>query len=200
MRGQNACLCGHPMVAVSFFHPCVRVTLQIFSKRRRAVSAARRCYSDPNWSSSRPIGRATEGSSSMRDRTQDAVGLVGCAGNAVPAGGERRPVLYLQTQFNEHHGHFSADGRWMAYSSDESGRWEVYVRAFPSEGARGQISRDGGVEPRWGRDGKELFYVSPDGTLMTVAVQPAGAFQASAPRALFKTRVCPGKRRPAFSG
>ena len=105
----------------------------------------------------------------------------------VPANGERKPVLYLQTQFNEHAGHFSADGKWMAYSSDESGRWEVYVRAFPSGGARWQISRDGGVEPRWGRDGKELFYVSSDGTLMTVAVQLA-EFQASAPRALFKTR------------
>ena len=106
----------------------------------------------------------------------------------VPANGERKPVLYLQTPFNEHHGHFSADGRWMAYSSDESGRWEVYVRAFPSAGARWQISRDGGVEPRWGRDGKELFYVSPGETLTTVAVQPAAEFQASAPRALFKTR------------
>jgi eukaryotic-like serine/threonine-protein kinase len=105
----------------------------------------------------------------------------------IPANGDRKPVLYLQTQFNEHAGHFSADGRWMAYSSDESGRWEVYVRAFPSGGARWQISTDGGVEPRWGRDGKELFYVAPDGTLMTVAVQLA-EFQASVPRALFKTR------------
>ena len=104
-----------------------------------------------------------------------------------PGGGERKPVSYLQTKFNEHSGQLSPDGRWMAYSSDESGRWEVYVRAFPAQDARWQISTDGGVEPRWRRDGKELFYVSPDGTLMAVAVQPETTFKADTPRALFKT-------------
>ena len=106
-----------------------------------------------------------------------------------PERGPRNPEMYLQTPFNEHHGHLSADGRWMAYASDESGRWEVYIRAFPTRGARWQISTGGGVEPRWRPDGKELFYVSPDGVLMAVplefddtTVRPAAA------RALFKAR------------
>ena len=59
----------------------------------------------------------------------------------------------------------------MAYASDESGRWEVYVGKFPGGGGRWQISASGGVEPRWRPDGKELFYVSPDGTLMAVTLQ-----------------------------
>jgi eukaryotic-like serine/threonine-protein kinase len=97
--------------------------------------------------------------------------------------------MYLQTPFNEHHGRLSADGKWMAYASDESGRWEVYVRAFPSSDGRWQISTDGGVEPRWRRDGKELFYVSPDGTLTSVALQFDGTkVQPAAARALFKAR------------
>lgn len=97
------------------------------------------------------------------------------------------PVSYLRTEFNEHHGHLSPDGRWMAYASDESGSWEVFVRAFPVPDNRWQISTAGGAEPRWRRDGKELFYVSADGTLMAVAVQLEADFKASAPRALFRT-------------
>jgi Tol biopolymer transport system component len=104
-------------------------------------------------------------------------------------GQERRPELFLQTPFAEHHGHLSADGRWMAYASDESGRWEVYVRAFPPQDGRWQISTDGGVEPRWRSDGKELFYVSSDGALMAVALQFDGMkIQPAAARALFKAR------------
>lgn len=104
-------------------------------------------------------------------------------------GGERKPLPYLRTEFNEHNGQLSPDGRWMAYSSDESGRSEVYVRGFPELGARWQISTDGGVQPRWRGDGKELFYLSADGTLMAVAVPLETTFKASAPRALFKTRI-----------
>jgi Tol biopolymer transport system component len=102
---------------------------------------------------------------------------------------DRTPAIYLQTPFSEHHGHLSADGRWMAYASDESGRWEVYVGTFPFNGARWQVSTDGGVEPRWGPDGKELFYVSADGTLNAVAMQFDGTHaRPGAPRALFKAR------------
>jgi Tol biopolymer transport system component len=103
--------------------------------------------------------------------------------------GERRPEMYLQTPFNEHHGHLSPDGRWMAYASDESGRSEVYVRAFPAQGGRWQISAGGGVEPRWRADGKELFYVSPEGALMAVALQSDGTkMQPATQQPLFKTR------------
>jgi Tol biopolymer transport system component len=104
-------------------------------------------------------------------------------------GATRKPAVYLQTPFNEHHAHLSADGRWMAYASDESGRWEVYLAAFPPKGGRRQISTGGGSEPRWRQDGKELFYVSPDGTLMAAALQfDGGSVRPAAPRPLFKTR------------
>ena len=90
-------------------------------------------------------------------------------------GAERTPVPYLRTAFNEHQGRLSPDGRWMAYVSDESGRWEVSVGAFPTHGARGmRISTDGGLQPQWRHDGRELFYLAPDQMLMAVTVS-AGA-------------------------
>ena len=107
------------------------------------------------------------------------------------SGQETKEYPYLRTEFNEHHGQLSSDGRWMAYSSDESGRWEVYVGAFPAADARSRISPDGGTEPRWRRDGRELFYLAADGTIMSVAVEPGTRFVASAPRALFKISVTP---------
>ena len=104
-------------------------------------------------------------------------------------GANRKPEIYQRTPFNEHHGHLSSDGRWMAYASDESGRWEVYVGAFPPTGGRSQISTGGGSEPRWRADGKELFYATPDGSLMAAALRFDGVkLQASAPRLLFKAR------------
>jgi Tol biopolymer transport system component len=110
----------------------------------------------------------------------------------VPAGGndgERTSSVYLQTPFNEHHGHLSADGRWMAYASDESGRWEVYVGAFPARGSRRQVSTGGGSEPRWRADGKELYYVTPDGTVMAAVMSFDGdAALVASSQALFKAR------------
>jgi eukaryotic-like serine/threonine-protein kinase len=87
----------------------------------------------------------------------------------------REPFPYLQSEFDEKHGRFSPDGRWVAYSSNESGRDEVYVRSFPLPGARFQISADGGIEPQWRKDGTELFYIAEDRTLMAVPVKLAGA-------------------------
>jgi hypothetical protein len=111
---------------------------------------------------------------------------------ASPTGGERKPVPYLQTEFNEHHGHLSPDGRWMAYASDESGRSEVYVRSFPVPGPRTQVSTDGGGQPRWRHDGKELFYQAADRTLMAATVKTDGSFAASASHALFPMRIASG--------
>ena len=99
------------------------------------------------------------------------------------------PVSYLQTEFNEHQGRLSPDGRWMAYASDESGRSEVYVRAFPTPGTRWRVSTDGGSDPRWRRDGKELFYQSTDRTLLAADVKADISFTVSAPRALFKMPI-----------
>jgi hypothetical protein len=80
---------------------------------------------------------------------------------------------------------FSPDGRWVAYTSTESGRLEVYVQPFPATGARWQVSTAGGEQARWRRDGKELFYLAPDRTLMSVPILVPGVFDAEAPRALF---------------
>jgi eukaryotic-like serine/threonine-protein kinase len=112
----------------------------------------------------------------------------------LPAGGEpvredRKPTPYLRTAFNEHHGQLSWDGKWMAYASDESGRWEVYIGAFPASDIRAKVSIDGGIEPRWRSDGKELFYLSPDGTIMAVPISASTVISTGAPHALFKPRL-----------
>jgi eukaryotic-like serine/threonine-protein kinase len=94
---------------------------------------------------------------------------------------------FVQTQFDEREGHFSPDSRWIAYASNETGRSEVYVQSFPSSGFKMRVSLEGGREPRWRGDGKELFYLAADGYLMSVPVTTGGSFQADAPRALFDT-------------
>ena len=99
------------------------------------------------------------------------------------------PKPFLQTEFNEFSSQFSPDGNWMAYVSDESGTLDVYVRAFPSSDNRWRISNNGGSQPRWRHDGKELFYVAHDGTLMAVEIARGATFAASVPRPLFKTRI-----------
>ncbi len=89
-------------------------------------------------------------------------------------------------------GQFSPDGRWVAYASNESGKWEVYVVPFDDSGAgpggKWQVSNGGGRQPRWRRDGKELFYLAPDNRLMSVEVKGGAAFEAGPPVPLFQTR------------
>ena len=100
-----------------------------------------------------------------------------------------RTTVFLQTEFAEGHGRLSPDGRWMAYVSNESGTNEVYVRPFPPSSGKSKISAAGGTEPRWRRDGKELFYVAPDRKLMSVSVQAASTLRTSVPKALFDTHM-----------
>jgi serine/threonine protein kinase/Tol biopolymer transport system component len=101
--------------------------------------------------------------------------------------GSRKPFPFLQTRFNEGSGRFSPDGRWIAYASNESGRFEVYVVPFPGPGAKSQVSFTGGNWPRWRRDGKELFYSAPGNRLMGAAVNGSGsAFEVTAARSLFQ--------------
>ena len=91
----------------------------------------------------------------------------------------------------------SPDGRWAAYESDESGRPEIYVTGFPSAGGKWQISIAGGSLARWRRDGREMFYLAPDNTLMSVKVNAsAGQFAVDAPVALFHTTASPGPAYP----
>jgi len=98
--------------------------------------------------------------------------------------GDKRPRDFLASPFNERHAAFSPDGRWMAYTSNESGRDEVYVVPFPGPGGKSQVSTAGGAMPRWNRNGRELFYLN--GTkMMAVEVTTTPAFSASAPVPLF---------------
>jgi Tol biopolymer transport system component len=101
---------------------------------------------------------------------------------------DRQPHPLLQAQSLIRNAQFSPDGKFVAYASSETGNWEVYVSPFPSFGSRWQVSRgDGGEEPRWRRDGKELFYLAPDGRLMASDVKSGAGFEASLPAALFQT-------------
>ena len=77
---------------------------------------------------------------------------------------------------------------WVAYASNESGAWEIYVTTFPGAAGKWQVSRGGGSEPRWRRDGKEVFYLSPAGILMAVPVDASGTFSSGTPAALFQVR------------
>ena len=77
----------------------------------------------------------------------------------------------------------------MAYTSNESGAYEVYVQSFPAGGGKWQISTGGGVQPRWRHDGRELFYLAPDNKLMSVAVRAGATFEAGTPETLFQTRT-----------
>jgi eukaryotic-like serine/threonine-protein kinase len=111
-----------------------------------------------------------------------------------PAGVERKPIPYLVTPFNESQAKFSPDGKWVAYSSSESGTVEVYVRPFPaSSGGKWLVSNGGGNQVRWRPDGKELFYIAPGGALMAVEVHANGsAFEVGAPKVLFRTQILGG--------
>jgi len=124
----------------------------------------------------------------------------------LPLGGssaDRKAISLEHSEFTQVMGRFSPDERWIAYASAESGREEIYVKPFDSSLAaatpagkgtpvtgKWMVSKNGGTSPLWRRDGKELFYLSPDGTAMAVDVSTSGVFQAGIPRALFK--VPPG--------
>jgi Tol biopolymer transport system component/predicted Ser/Thr protein kinase len=104
------------------------------------------------------------------------------------APGSAKHAPFLATPFSENHGQFSPDGRWVAYTSNESGGFDVYVRSFPASsegGGKWQVSKGGGRQPRWRRDGRELFYFSPDNKLMAVEVSAGPTFKAGVPKPLF---------------
>jgi Tol biopolymer transport system component len=110
----------------------------------------------------------------------------------VPLSGDRKPVPYLRTEADDRQGQFSPDGGYVAYTSDETGREEVYVQPFPIESSRGgkwKISTAGGCQPRWRRDGKELFYVALDRKLMAVDVSTTPTFQPHIPHPLFTAPI-----------
>jgi Tol biopolymer transport system component len=116
-----------------------------------------------------------------------------------PMIGERKPFPVLQSGFDEIEGQFSPDGRWLAYVSDESGRYEVYIRTYPEVAGKWQVSTAGGMQPRWSRDGRELYYLTPDARLMAAPIRIASdtrTLEAGASVPLFPSRLATGGNIP----
>jgi serine/threonine protein kinase/Tol biopolymer transport system component len=117
---------------------------------------------------------------------------------ALPLEGERKAFEVVHTIFQEQAGQFSPDGKWIAYQSDKEGRFQIYVQAFPGPADSVLFSTNGGTQVRWNPNGKELFYIAPDGRLMTVPIRIAANGQTVVPStatALFATNLRPFKRQ-----
>jgi hypothetical protein len=113
---------------------------------------------------------------------------------ALPMFGDRKEILLIGAPSDERFAKISPDGRWLAYASDETGSYEIYVQSFSSDGKLGadkkRVSTAGGKLPVWRRDGTELFFVAADGSMMASAVKTGGAeFEFDPPKPLFKTRM-----------
>jgi Tol biopolymer transport system component/predicted Ser/Thr protein kinase len=108
----------------------------------------------------------------------------------LPLTGDKKPFKVLGSPADEMHANFSPDGRQIAYTSNESGKFEVYVQTLPLSDRKWQVSTNGGYEPRWRADGREIFYLSEDRKIMAVAAGPGPSF--GLPKALFQTRVPAG--------
>ena len=102
---------------------------------------------------------------------------------------DRKTSPILQSPFDEVQAVFSPDGRWLAYASNESGRFEIYIQPFPGPGGKWQISTSGGTQPRWARGGKELFFIAPGGKIMSVEIQTSTIVEAGTPQVLFSASL-----------
>jgi Tol biopolymer transport system component len=109
----------------------------------------------------------------------------------LPLFGDRKPFPYLQGEYDEDFPRLSPNGRWLAYHSDETNRYEIYVQGFPNHAGKWQVSTNGGYTPVWSRDGKELFYVAADQKLMALDVKDGAEFEAGVPKPLFQPRIGP---------
>ncbi len=116
----------------------------------------------------------------------------------LPTFGDRKPIPAVVGPFLELDPRFSPDGRFLAYQSNESGRFEIYVQSFPDARGKWQVSTSGGGDVSWRADGKELFYRAADQKLMAVDIQAGSTFQAGIPRALFPARIQPGTARNKY--
>ncbi|MFI5184643.1 MAG: protein kinase [Vicinamibacteria bacterium] len=123
---------------------------------------------------------------------------------AMPTAGGHKPFPLRKTKFSELNGSVSPDGRFLAYQSNESGRVEVYVQEFPEAKSKWQVSPDGGRQPFWRGDGRELYYLAPNAKLMVVPVEKGPGFTTGTPQALFQARFAPlvarGLYRPTPDG
>jgi len=122
--------------------------------------------------------------------------IAGFLKNPLLGSGYSTLLKVQETEFTEAESQFSPDGRWVAYTSNESGRYEVYIQSFPKPSGKWQVSNGGGAHPRWRRDGKELFYVASDRKMMAAPIAiSTGAdstVEAGAPVMLFEARTLIG--------
>ncbi len=116
----------------------------------------------------------------------------------VPIGHPERARPLTVSRFSDQRGALSPDGRWVAFQSNESGSWEIYVTPLNGHGGRRQVSTHGGEEPRWGREGKALYYVSPGHKMMRAEVRPGIAFDMGRPQELFSFFPNPGGDRTRY--
>jgi dipeptidyl aminopeptidase/acylaminoacyl peptidase len=118
----------------------------------------------------------------------------------LPLFGDRKPIAFFRRGTENGEERFSPDSQWIAFSAEDSGRSEIYLAPVSGAGSRSQVSNAGGDHPRWRRDGKELFYLAPDGKIMAVEVKVAGngILEAGTPRPLFETKVTAGSGQPAL--
>ncbi len=107
----------------------------------------------------------------------------------LPMTGGEKPFPYIESEFEEAHSRFSPDGRWVAYTSTESGRSEIYIQSFPIGNGKWQVSTAGGDQAQWRSDGKELFYIAPDRSLMSVGIGGSNTLEISRPSVLFQTVI-----------
>jgi Tol biopolymer transport system component len=107
-------------------------------------------------------------------------------------GADRTPIVVADTSFTERMGQFSPDGRWVAYETNESGRQEIVAQRFPEAGAKWPVSTGGGIAPRWRADGREIYFIAPDGRMMAVPITITGStFEAGKTEALFSSQIVP---------
>jgi Tol biopolymer transport system component len=156
---------------------------------------------DPGSPTSLAPARIPEGVA-VDDWTADGRLLIvrtfGKAVYGVPVEGERIPKMYVDTPYVEDQTQVSSNGSLIAYNSDESGRWEVYVATFPGFTQKRQVSLAGGMQPRWRRDGKELFYLAADGMMMAADIIGASPPMSAMPHPLFQTRLSPSPNVPQY--
>jgi len=118
-------------------------------------------------------------------QTNDDILILPMEGDETSGWKPGKPTVFLATPFIEENAAFSPDGKWLAYDSNESGRFEIYVRPFPGPGGKWQISTAGGDYPTWSRNGKDLFYRTPDQKIMVAAyTTQLDTFRADKPRLL----------------
>jgi Tol biopolymer transport system component len=108
---------------------------------------------------------------------------------ALPLEVDGKPFPFVATRFAEREGQFAPDGNFVAYQSNETGRFEIYLQPFPGPGEKSLVSTGGGEHPRWRPDGRELFYIAPDGSLMAVTVTAGKELKLGSPSKLFSTRI-----------